>query len=108
MLAKELLFIPVLGVQKGRENAGFPEWAKVNKWLNKELRAVYPPEKSEVQPEVKNPEIPVLDRYDLNASPAFWEKFPKRSLPEKAETRVNKLALKKSILKAKDKMSRWK
>ena len=66
----------------------------MNEWLNKELRAVYPPEKSEVQPEIKNPEIPVLDRYDLNASPAFWEKFPKRSLPEKAETRVNKLALK--------------
>ena len=79
----------------------------MNEWLNKELRAAYPPEKGEVQPEIKNPEIPALDRYDMNASPAFWEKFPKRRLPEKAGTRVkNILALKKSILKAKDKMSR--
>ena len=105
-LKRNYYLLCFLGVKRGRENTGFPEWAKVNEWLNKELRAVYPPTKSEVLPEMKNPEIPVSDRYDLNASLDFWETFPKRSIPEKAETRVNVLALKKSILKAKDKMSR--
>ena len=57
-------------------------------------------------PDIKNPEIPVLDSYRGSGNDSFWEKFTKRELPLKAETRVNTTTLKKKILPAKSKMSR--
>ena len=57
-------------------------------------------------PGIKNPEIPTLERYDGIASDSFWEKFPKKDIPFRAETKVNVTSLKKKILPAKNKMSR--
>ena len=57
-------------------------------------------------PEIKNPELPVLDSYNGVANESFWEKFPKKDLPLLAETKVNVTSLKKKILSAKNKMSR--
>ena len=90
----------------GRKRAGFPEWEKVNEWLKKEVLAGYPKAKCEKEPVLKNPEIPILKEYESPASDGFWKKFPKRELPEKVETRVNIMALRKRVWKAKDKMSK--
>ena len=90
----------------GRKRAGFPEWEKVNEWLKKEVLAGYPKAKCEKEPVLKNPEIPILKEYESPASDEFWKKFPKRELPEKVETRVNIMALRKRVWKAKDKMSK--
>ena len=57
-------------------------------------------------PDIKNPELPVLDSYEGVANDSFWEKFPKKDLPLQAETKVNVTSLKKKILSAKNKMSR--
>ena len=94
----------LLGI--GRERLGYPEWRKVSQWLNKEITAPYPAREEPKLLGIKNPEIPVLKKYDGIASDTFWEKFPKKDLPLKAETKVNVTSLKKKILSAKSKMSR--
>ena len=100
----ELKICFVSGVLNNRRKGGFPEWAKVSQWLDTNIRAPYPAIEQERYPEVKNPEIPVLENYDTIPGDSFWRSFPKRELPERVETRVNVLALKKRIWKAKDKM----
>ena len=100
----ELNICFVSGVLNNRRKGGFPEWAKVSQWLDTNIRAPYPAIEQERYPEVKNPEIPVLENYDTIPGDSFWRSFPKRELPGKVETRVNVLALKKRIWKAKDKM----
>ena len=95
-------------METGRNRLGFPEWRKVSQWLNKEITAPYPAQEEPRMPDIKNPELPVLDSYDGVANESFWEKFPKKDLPLLAETKVNVTSLKKKILSAKDKMSRTK
>ena len=100
----ELKICFVSGVLNNRRKGGFPEWAKVSQWLDTNIRAPYPAIEQERYPEVKNPEIPVLENYDTIPGDSFWRSFPKRELPERVETRVNVLALKKRIWKAKETM----
>ena len=37
----------------------------------------------------KWPEIPILDDYGKYPNVCFWEKFPKRQLPEGPETKID-------------------
>ena len=97
-------FIP-LG-RASRERLGFPEWRKISAWLDSEISAVYPQPISEELPELKNKEIPELACYDGFAEESFWEKFPKRELPVRIETKVNVVALRKRILTEKCRMAR--
>ena len=92
--------------ESGRNRLGYPEWRKVSQWLNKEITAPYPAQEEHKMPEIKNPELPVLDSYNGVANESFWEKFPKKDLPLLAETKVNVTSLKKKIQSAKNKMSR--
>ena len=54
---------------------------------------------------MKNKEIPELACYDGFAEESFWEKFPKRELPVRVETKVNVVALRKRILSEKCRMA---
>ena len=85
---------------------GFPEWSRVSDWLNKDVSACYPPAPVIAEPEIKNPEIPELESYDTVPEEDFWKSFPKRELPDKVTTRVNVMALRRSIAAVKNKMSR--
>ena len=49
--------------------------------------------------------MPKLERYDIDPGKEFWDKFPKRDLPKKAESRVNTRNLSKLIKSEKNKMS---
>ena len=57
-------------------------------------------------PEIKNKEIPELDDYKGSPDQRFWDTFPKRDLPDKAETKVNIVTLKRKVMAAKGKMSK--
>ena len=89
-----------------RERTGFPEWRKVSDWLNKTVSAPYPEPEIVKLPDIKNPEIPALSSYEGIADDSFWEFFPHRDLPQKAESKVNVTTLKKKIFAAKDKMAK--
>ena len=89
-----------------RERTGFPEWRKVSDWLNKTVCAPYPEPEIVKLPDIKNPEIPALSCYEGIADDSFWEFFPHRDLPHKAESKVNVTTLKKKIFAAKDKMAK--
>ena len=78
----ELKICFVSGVLNNRRKGGFPEWAKVSQWLDTNIRAPYPAIEQERYPEVKNPEIPVLENYDTIPGDSFWRSFPKRELPK--------------------------
>ena len=88
----------------GRRKAGFPEWAKVSRWLDERIGAFRPAATEMKLPEIKNPEIQALEDYEIIPGESFWSSFPRRELPVKVETRVNILALKRRIWKSKDKM----
>ena len=85
---------------------GLPDdWQRVESWLlNKEWPR---PGKSVAIPIVKkkNPEIPTLDSYTKNPGPEFWNVFPFKDLPDKAETKVDGLELKKKVEKEKEKLT---
>ena len=109
LVLKNLKFFYEAGFVLGsriRERLGFPEWEKISVWLEAEIKAAYPKERLDVNPVIKNKEIPVLESYEEAADSSFWEKFPKRALPKRVETKVNVLALKKKIFAAKQKMAR--
>ena len=75
-------------------------------WLDPAVEAKYPSPAKVVRAEIKNPELPILDSYEEGASDSFWSKFPKKTLPKKAATKVNILELRKMVLKASNKMTR--
>ena len=76
-------------VEKRVRDLGLPEAEKVSFWLNKHERAFCPGKLPVKKSELKNSEIPLLSNYSNNADESFWNKFPKRGLPERATTRVN-------------------
>ena len=78
----------------------------VDMWLNTNIKASCPGPERVVMGEVKNKEIPVLESYSEGTNDSFWRKFPKRSLPTSANTKVNILKLRKMVLKASNRMSR--
>ena len=77
-------------VGKRRRDLGLPDTDTVVFWLDEEKRADFPEEFPVKKSELKNPEIPLLNDYSGSANEMFWSKFPKRELPERATTRVNK------------------
>ena len=93
-------------MHNGRLKQGFPEMETVDMWLNTNIKASCPGPERVVMGEVKNKEIPVLESYSEGANDSFWRKFPKRSLPTSANTKVNILKLRKMVLKASNRMSR--
>ena len=74
---------------ENRRRMGFPLPGTIDLWLNTDANAripeVFPTKKSEL----KNPEIPILESYEGKASQDFWDRFPKRGLPDRATTRVD-------------------
>ena len=74
-------------------------------WLNDEFGAKILGEFPVKTSDLKNPEIPILSDYSEGADKWFWDKFPKRELPDKATTKVNINKLKQRVEKAKPSMS---
>ena len=70
-------------------NMGFPKKKIVESWLSEYEMAAYPGEKPVDTCEIKNREIPILRNYEGTADDSFWEKFPKRDIPENVSTRVD-------------------
>ena len=93
-------------MEQRREKLGFPSWVTVKFWLDPNCVAKSPELEKWTELSIKNPEIPILADYREDADDKFWEKFPKRQLPSAVKSKVNVLALKKNILKVKDKMAR--
>ena len=77
-------------VGKRCRDLGLPDTDTVVYWLDEGERAAFPEELPVKKSELKNPEIPLLNDYSGSANEMFWSKFPKRELPERATTRVNK------------------
>ena len=74
-------------------------------WLNDEFSTKIPGEFLVKTSDLKNPEIPILSDYSEGADEWFWEKFPKRELPDRATTKINIEKLKLRVEKAKPSMS---
>ena len=74
-------------------------------WLNAEANAYTPGEFPAKKSELKNPEIPILKSYTGGAESEFWDKFPKRGLPDQATTRVNVEKLAARVNNVRNKMS---
>ena len=89
-----------------RRSLGFPEMMVVEKWLELDENAVWPPEAAIKRNSLKNTEMPVLDNYEGSAEDDFWEKFPKRELPKEATTRVNVEKFRNHVDDVRSKMSR--
>ena len=85
---------------------GFPDEKTTEMWLDPAISTPFSPETLVVMNSLKNSEIPFLNNYEISADESFWEKFPKRSLPAKASTRVNVEALRSHVEAVKSKMSR--
>ena len=92
-------------VLRRRDSLGFPDKKTTEMWLDPAISTPFPPKTLVVMNSLKNSEIPILNNYEISADESFWEKFPKRSLPAKASTRVNVEAL-RSHVEVKSKMSR--
>ena len=92
-------------VEKRARDLGLPEAEKVSFWLNKHERAFCPGKLPVKKSELKNSEIPLLSDYSNSADESFWNKFPKRGLPERATTRVNIAKLQERVENVKSKMS---
>ena len=92
--------------RRGRERQGIPEWERVKHWLNPDSSAVYRKEEKAVHAKLENPELATLDNYEVPPREEFWNNFPKRKLPERAETKLNVKNLEKEVGKNEPKMSR--
>ena len=84
---------------------GLPDLEVLSYWLNDEFSAKIPGEFPVKTSDLKNPEIPILSDYSEGADEWFWEKFPKRELPDRATTKINIEKLKLRVEKAKPSMS---
>lgn len=65
-------------------------------WLSNKI-IQNPENEAEEEPKIGNAEIPILNCYDKGASEVFWKIFPKRELPEKAETKIDIKMFEKEI-----------
>jgi len=100
---RKLFFLTV--VEKNRNEAGIPQWEKVDRWLDETVLPDYP-EEIEKQPYVKkNPEVKTLENYREDPGEEFWEKFPKTELPKKAQTKINVEKLEEYITKIEGKIT---
>ena len=76
---------------------GFPEPDVAEVWINREIGISLPAEPVQKGGEFKNKEIPILDSYEVPPGQSFWDKFPRRELPDSASTRVDVEALRKHV-----------
>ena len=76
------------GMSVTRTDLGLPsDWQIVEGWLM-DTPTTKDVVKSKIKVAKKCPEIPCLDRYDVDPGQDFWNKFPTGSLPNKAETGI--------------------
>ncbi len=77
-----------------QEMHGIPDpWEVVEQWLDVDLVPVYPEETTKALSARKYDNIPMLPDYSVPPSEVFWDKFPKRDLPKKAETKISSVML---------------
>ena len=67
---------------------GFPGWKAACDWLDGNLMAPEPSPSTAKGTSLKNPEIPELKDYSSLPGEEFSNCFPRKALPEKAETEV--------------------
>jgi hypothetical protein len=71
-------------------------WATLSKWINDK-----PVFESYTLPKQTNkvlcPDLPVLPNYHIDPPKDYWEKFPRKNLPEKPECDINIEKLKKIV-----------
>ena len=91
--------------REGQSNLGFPGWREVCDWLDESVGVKEPEDPLIKEPLLKNPEIPQLQDYRLVPEKQFWERFPKKALPVKAETEVLTEVFEELINKASCKMT---
>ncbi len=73
---------------------GIPNhWEVVEQWLDEDLVPVYPEKTTKTLSARKYDSIPMLQDYSVPPSEVFWDKFPKRDLPAKAETKISAVML---------------
>ena len=92
-------------MRKRRERIGFPDSDVAEVWINREIGISLPAEPVQKGGEFKNKEVPILDSYEVPPDQSFWDKFPRRELPDSASTRVNVEALKKHVKLTREKMT---
>ena len=56
--------------------------------------------------EIKNPEVPFLENYEIEPADSFWDTFPKFGLPDRAETVIDIVTLEEKINSVRDKMTK--
>ena len=78
----------------------------VCEWLNPDSEVEYPKDEIVGNTEVKNPEVPFLEDYEIEPADSFWDTFPKFGLPDRAETVIDIVTLEEKINSVKDKMTR--
>ena len=83
---------------------GFPDWETVESWIDGEENVIFPEEEKEKEIALKNPGIPKLDNYEDLPEDGFWKYFPKREMPEYAETKIDVGKLEECIEKVRGKM----
>ena len=81
-----------------------PEWSTVEKWLDTRMPPSYRDDKDTPLSERKFKEVPLLANYDVIPEASFWDNFPFRDLPARAETRINARNLEKTVDKYKNEM----
>ena len=84
---------------------GFPDLKTAEHWINGEIKAPIPVETAMKNGVFKNKEIPILDSYETSPEQGFWDKFPKRKLPDEVSTRVNVEVLREHVDRCKHKMT---
>jgi hypothetical protein len=89
-----------------RTDDGLPEdYARIQSWLDSRIEPgnkIYIPEIK--RKKLANPEIAKLENYSTKIPEEFWDKFQKREIPSKPETRINTDTLEKKIMGTKGKL----
>ncbi len=81
------------------------DWSRVEDWLGFERNVIFDKNPRETKKASKWPEIPILDDYGKSPNAFFWEKFPRRQLPEGPETKIDVEKLDNRIESNKSKMT---
>ena len=84
---------------------GFPGWKAACDQLDRNLMAPEPSPSTAKGTSLKNPEIPELKDYSRQLGEEFWNCFPRKALPEKAETEVLTDVFEELIDKASERMT---
>jgi len=86
---------------------GIPnDWIEVEEWLTNDTFPDYDKEEKTHVYTLKNTCLTKLDSYEKDPENTFWDLFPKRNIPEKAETQVNIVSLEALVRKYSPEMGR--